>query len=125
MKVKGFGKEKTPFKKKALGKKAIAVGTTLLGVAIATVVIATRQEEPEPYSASWLGNLSDDELAVEREKARLACRNTGHDWGLALERERIFNKVKEEEIRRRQRDDTGDYVFPVHGEHGTNLYKPD
>ena len=124
MENKRLRKEETPSEKKAFGKKAVVVGTTFLGVAIAAVMVGARRDEPEPYSASWLGNLSDDELAAEREKASLACRDTGHDWELALERERIFNRIKEEEIRMRNKDNTGDYVFPAHGEHGTNLYKP-
>ena len=124
MKIKAFWDEKTSEEKKMLRKKAIAIGVTVVGIAITGVVIWISKTGSQPYSSSWLKTLSDAELGAEREKARLAYRDAGNNYDLACKWDHL-RRMMDAEIDARKNVDFKDYVFPVHGEHGTNLYKPD
>ena len=72
------------------------------------------------YSKEWMQSVSDSELDVEREEIRKAWCSEPKDISRAVELESILNQF-DREIHKRKSNDSSDYGFPRHTEHGWYL----
>lgn len=79
-------------------------------------------KSPLKYSPEWIEGLTSKQWENEREKLQQVVMSPKYADSLRIEARKIielFDKIKN----KKEWKGFANYKFPVHGEHGTNLYK--
>lgn len=105
-------------KKKVFG---IFIGIAAVGIGLFK---ALSDGSKEKYSDKWFDSLSDDELDIEREKVRQEYCSAGDDFSAAVKLQRLLWKI-DDIIRKRKYDESEEYAYPKHSEHGWHLPSDD
>lgn len=107
-----------------MSKKTVSI---LSGVVVTTLGMCGLYRvfnniEPPEYSWKWFEKLTNVEWEKEREKVQRIVMSPKYSDDMREEARKLLNVF---DIIKRKKEGTGfkDYRFPVHGEHGTNLYK--